>query len=358
MIRDTKLKNYFPMIRTKEEVLNDINCNPVLKQQYKCWEEDEKGEFLNFCTGVKGVKMTYDTFFKEIFNAELDKEPLSDLLSEILRRKVTVLHVLPNDTTRIADESALLVTDIVVELEDGSIANIEIQKIGYLFAGERASCYSSDLLLRQYKRLRDQKKKKFTYKDMKPVYVIVLFEKSPKDFFSEKGDYIHCVKAQSDTEIQVNLLQEFYFISLDIFKEKMHNEGVTNKLEAWLTFLSTDEPEDIVELITKYPEFKKMYEDVYQLCLNMEKVMGMFSEELRMLDANTTQLMIDMMQESLEKTQAEIKKAQAEKERVQAEKEQLKLLLEKESTEKLELMELLSKQEAIIKELNEKMKNQ
>ncbi len=94
----------------------------------------------------------------------------------------------------------------------------------------------------------------------------------------------------------------------------MHNEGVTNKLEAWLTFLSTDEPEDIVELITKYPEFKKMYEDVYQLCLNMEKVMGMFSEELRMLDANTTQLMIDMMQESLEKTQAEIKKAQAEKE--------------------------------------------
>ncbi len=41
--------------------------------------------------------------------------------------------------------------DIVVELEDGSIANVEAQKIGYAFPGQRSACYSADLLLRQYK---------------------------------------------------------------------------------------------------------------------------------------------------------------------------------------------------------------
>ena len=32
-------------------------------------------------------------------------------------------------------------------------------------------------------------------------------------------------------------------------------------------FLSSDEPEDIVRLITDYPEFKVIYDEVYNLCL-------------------------------------------------------------------------------------------
>ena len=36
--------------------------------------------------------------------------------------------------------------------EDGGLADIEIQKIGYAFPGERSACYSADLLLRQYKK--------------------------------------------------------------------------------------------------------------------------------------------------------------------------------------------------------------
>lgn len=58
--------------------------------------------------------------------------------------------------TRLSDESYLLITDIIVELEDGSLANIEVQKIGYAFPGARCACYSSDMLLRQYKRVRQR----------------------------------------------------------------------------------------------------------------------------------------------------------------------------------------------------------
>ena len=64
--------------------------------------------------------------------------------------------------------------------------------------------------------------------------------------------------------------------------------------------MSSDEPEDIARLITDYPEFKVIYDEVYNLCLNVEKVMEMFSKELKELDQNTVQLMIDEIQEEID----------------------------------------------------------
>ena len=51
--------------------------------------------------------------------------------------------------------------------------------------------------------------------------------------------------------------------------------------------MSSDELEDIIRLITDYPEFKVIYDEVYNLCLNVEKVMEMFSKELKELDQRT-----------------------------------------------------------------------
>ncbi|WP_102288262.1 hypothetical protein [Eisenbergiella massiliensis] len=65
-------------------------------------------------------------------------------------------------------------------------------------------------------------------------------------------------------------------------------------------FYSTQDPERIIELINKYPMFRQMYGDVYEVCRNMEKVMGMFSEELREMDRNTVQYMIDEMQATID----------------------------------------------------------
>lgn len=98
----------------------------------------------------------------------------------------------------------------------------------------------------------------------------------------------------------MELLQEYCFIALDIFQKIVHNKGIRNKLEAWLVFFSTDEPERIEELLRGYPEFGKLYEEIYELCLHTEKVMEMFSKELRELDRNTVQYMIDEMQEEID----------------------------------------------------------
>lgn len=79
-------------------------------------------------------------------------------------------------------------------------------------------------------------------------------------------------------------------------------------MEAWLTFLCSDDPEQIAVLTERYPAFRRLYEDVYNLCLNMERVMEMFSKELLELDRNTVRYMIDEMQATIDqqKKQAEV----------------------------------------------------
>ena len=95
----------------------------------------------------------------------------------------------------------------------------------------------------------------------------------------------------------------------------MEYKGISNKLDAWLAFLSMDSPEMIMELSGKYPEFKAMYEHVYNICQNVEKVMGMYSEELKIFDQNTVRYMVDQMQEEID----------SQKEQLASQKKQLEI---------------------------------
>ena len=152
--------------------------------------------------------MLYDSFFKEIMNPEYTPERLNSLLSLLIGEEVTIKEVLPNDSTRISDESSLVILDIVVELKNGSVANVEVQKIGYTFLGERAACYSADLLLRQYKRVRSRTSGKvFSYKNIKTVYTVVLFDKSPQAFKKYPEKYLYKFSQKADVEVNINLLQ-------------------------------------------------------------------------------------------------------------------------------------------------------
>lgn len=307
-----KLKEHFPMLRDREELKEIIQKNEKLKFIFENWDGEKQQEFLDLCTGVKGLKVMYDPYFKEAANPEYYPERLEDFLRITLKRKVKIRNILPNDSTRISDETSLLITDIIVKLEDGSIANVEIQKIGYYFPGERSACYSADMLLRQYKRTRERYGNKFSYYQIKNVYLIVLFERSPKEFKSFPNEYLHHSKQVFDSGLQLKLLQEYIMIPLDIFHKTMQNKSIETPLEAWLTFLSSDNPERIIELITKFPEFKPMYETLYQMCRNVEDVMGFFSEELRILDRNTVKYMIEDQENQLKEQEKMLKEKDAQ----------------------------------------------
>ena len=58
-----KLKQYFPRIKERGELLKEIQENVHLSTIFNSWKMEQREEFLDFCTGAKGVKVLYDSFF-------------------------------------------------------------------------------------------------------------------------------------------------------------------------------------------------------------------------------------------------------------------------------------------------------
>ena len=167
--------------------------------------------------------------------------------------------------------------------------------------------------------------------------LIVLFEKSNSVFKSFSKDiYIHRFQQQSDSGIELNLLQEYTFICLDIFDDIIHNEGrkIDGRLEEWLVFLKEDDPDMIIKLLEQNFEFRDIYEEIYNICRNSERMMGMFSKELEILDRNTVKLMIDELDEALGEEREKVKAIKQERETLKAEKESLEAEMQETKAEK------------------------
>ncbi|GFH92449.1 chromosome partition protein Smc [Lachnospiraceae bacterium] len=312
---------------TKEEVLRRVSANAGMEAAYQGMPGKWQERFLNFCTGKGGLPITYDPFFKKIFDPEIHPERLSRLLSLVLGKELKVHRALPNEGTRILDEGSLVIMDIVVEMGDGSIADVEIQKIPYLFPGERAACYSADLLMRQYLRVKGERGKKFSYRDIKKVYTVVLLEKSSEDFRTVPEAWIHKSRQKSDTGIELELLQEYVFIALDMFRKVSDNKRTGSELEAWMQMLSSSKPAVHAQIADKSLIFKGIYDEIEAFRQDIGGVLNMFSDALRILDRNTVQLMIDEMKEELEGTKEELEGTREElegaKEELEGTKEEL-----------------------------------
>lgn len=282
--------------RTEKECLAELRKHPRSYFAYQNMTQEWKNHFLGFMEGKKTLPLTYDPFFKKLFNPDIYPERLSSLISSIIGTKVTVQCILSNEDSMLPSTSLLLL-DILVQLEDGSIANVEIQKIPYAFPGERMSCYSSDLMLRQYTRVKSLKGNAFTYKDLKTVYTIVMFENSPNECKeTQSADiYLHHGKTVFDTGIKLNLLQEFYVVALDVFRESKYAKDI-NELNAWLSLLTAQSVDDLAALVSDYPWMEAICKDMSEYMYDPKEVVTMFSEALRMLDENTVHYMIDELQ--------------------------------------------------------------
>ena len=89
----------------------------------------------------------------------MHQERLESLLSAVFGEKVTIDKVLPREGNRMVEDGSLIVMDILVKLSDGSYINVEMQKYGFLFPGERSDCYAADFIMRQYNKLKMKKKR-------------------------------------------------------------------------------------------------------------------------------------------------------------------------------------------------------
>ena len=104
------------------------------------------------------------------------------------------------------------------------------------------------------------------------MYTIVLIENSGAEFHKIPGQYIHRSSQVFDTGLELNLLQKYIFVALDVFREITYNLG--EEIEAWLLFLSSDRPEDIMRIIERYPDFREIYEEMAQFQVKPEEVLS------------------------------------------------------------------------------------
>ena len=88
-----------------------------------------------------------------------------------------------------------------------------------------------------------------------------------------------------NTDIKLNLLENIIFISLDTFHDLVQNINTTQ--DAWLEFLTEDNPEKIVRFVNQFPEFLPCYQDLISFRKKPEELIHMFSDALRELDKAT-----------------------------------------------------------------------
>jgi hypothetical protein len=319
-------KNYY------DAAMRQINGDSLCLSTYQYLKKNEEwvGRYEDFLKGRRSLPLLYDPFFKKIFNPVERRDRLSELVSCLLGQKVTVLEVFPNEDSQFL--GVMIIMDMVVLMADGSIANIEIQKISYDFPEESISCYSADLVLRQYKMITGKSEhvvngsSKTSYKDMRKVHTIILFEDSNKSLISEvdKALYFHVGKTKFNTGIKIELLQDFVLVSLDTFKKyrysdikegrteitdydydssQYNDELVSEKMKRdrlkFLSLFVAETPKEINRLVEIFPDLESVRRDINEYLERPGEVLSMFSEALRILDRNTAELMVDRMKDEI-----------------------------------------------------------
>ena len=168
---------------SREEAMQRIRSDRSSYEKFLAFPDGFREEVLDFYEGTKGASLLYDNFFRRIFDPEIHPDRIERFVSALIGQKVKIKTVLSREGSQLSDRGSLVIMDIIVELEDGSFVDVEMQKNGYQFPAQRSSCYAADMIMRQYNRKKVENGKSFSYKDISTVYLFVLIEKPPKVFY-------------------------------------------------------------------------------------------------------------------------------------------------------------------------------
>ena len=338
---------------TKElEKLNELKKNKELYEN-----------FIECITGKKTLPLMYDSVFKKIFDFETHPERLASLLTSILGYNVKIIGIFKNEGN-ISPKGPGVIFDIVVKMEDNSVADVEAQKIPYDFTGKRMSVYSSALTYHMYKHLRSIYGTELEYDKMNKVYTIVIFEKTTKEFKkpSLNNRFVFHGKTVFDDDLELDMTQEFYLIALDVFRDHEYSIDIesikinemseeefkkccTYELSIWLQLLLVDNEEEMRSLSEKYPWIAEILVELIEFMQNPEEALNMYSNIYAEL-AETDRVSIEHYNEKLRAMIEEKDSVIEEKDSVIEEKDSLiaqdKLVIEQQDKKIIEIMDYLS----------------
>lgn len=134
-------------------------------------------------------------------------------------------------------------------------------------------------------------------------------KKSPAEFKIADLTYVHRRNSVFHTGIYNSNagLHEDFFICLDVFQEKVHNITTnSNLLDAWLTFMSATSQSKVDGLITSFPEFVPLYQEITEFVKDPKALIAMLSEELYIMDRNTERLMAEELMATVQEKDSKI----------------------------------------------------
>jgi len=95
-------KPLFPlMTRSRKQVLDMLKTNPDIWHKFQLLTNEFQEELIGFSMGSSGLKISYDPFFKLVFDPDVHNDRLSMMLSCIMKQKVAVKRVLSPESNRI-----------------------------------------------------------------------------------------------------------------------------------------------------------------------------------------------------------------------------------------------------------------
>ena len=176
-----------------------------------------------------------------------------------------------------------------------------------------------------------------SYKDMRPVHTIILFENSSSSLISEVDEalYFHVGKTKFNTGIKIKLLQDYDIrkgrievTEYDYDRTQYSEKQVTEKMKLdrlkYLSLFVAETPEEIERLIEIFPDLESVRQDINEYLERPREVLNMFSEALRILDRNTAELMVDRMKDEMDELKLQKDKLEAQNGELEAQNEALK----------------------------------
>lgn len=289
------LKDYFPAVWTVDEWERCLQEDAGLQKIFREWPIEHQKEFLDLCTGVQGV----DTLQPAFFQAVMDPGRLKDLLSVVLQKKIRQLE--RREGWREGQELICLASGLYLEFEDGERALAEIWKAGRMFSGQECACHSAQALTGWCQEKRQEQGKSFKYSDVGRVCIIILLENSPVQSDKGAGGYLHTGRISFDTGLELGSLQEYHVLDLDLYQRENWEKDIQGRFDGWMSFLACRRPEKIVQLIKTYPCFKGIYEEIYGICRDIQRILHIFGEGLRCREKDQNRRTVQEMQEVIER---------------------------------------------------------
>ena len=269
------------------------------RKRFFALSQEHRELFLSFLQGTylknqeHKLEILYDCISQHILDPRTHPDRLESFLSALLGQQVRIRKALPRKGIRLSEKSSILIMDFLVELADCSLINVEVQRIGYDFSGERSCCYLADALMRQYYKVRSERGRDFSFQDMRPVHLIVLMKNSPKAFRDVAPAFLHQEQHSFTSGVNVKNLFHTTYISLDTFRTLIHNKDIKTPLDAWLTFFGSNDPSDVTKLVYQYPEFLPLYREITEFRTNPKELINMYSDVLSLMDRNTAVLTLE-----------------------------------------------------------------